>query len=429
LGIAVSSPQDPVAAAIQRAAAAGLLDDVSPAALFYDESALIERLRAVRLAFPGALHAVAVKACPLGPLLRIAAGEGFGVEVASEGEIAIARWLGVPGDRVVFDSPAKTRREIALALASGYRVNIDNLQELDRVAEAMAADPAPRPASIGLRVNPALEGARIAATFTGGPGSKFGIALDTDRGAILAAFAAHPWLDGLHVHVGSQGASPALLVRGVSRVLELAAEIEAQGRPIRVIDIGGGLPVRYRAGERAPDFEEYARALREQAPDLFRRPWQVVTEFGRAIFASSAFAASRVEYTRPGGIAVIHFGADLFVRPAYRPEDWSHEIEVFDPDGQPKSGPLGEWSVAGPLCFSGDFIARGRRLPRIDPGDLVVIRDAGAYTLAMWSRYNSRPAPAVYGFDEGGFRLLKPRESTDDILRFWGCAGESGERG
>jgi diaminopimelate decarboxylase len=407
---------------LERAIRAGLLDDESPAALFYDLDAFRARLRSLADAFPGALHALAVKACPLPALLRPAIGEGFGLEVASEGELALAHRLAVPEDRVVFDSPAKTRREIAAALSRGHRLNIDNLEELARIAAIMESPEPPRPSSIGIRVNPSLSGASIAATFTAARGAKFGVDLDEDRGAILEAFAAHRWLDGLHVHAGSQGVPLSMLVDAIARVVDLALEIGARGGKVRVFDIGGGLPVGYRSEDRAPDFAEYAAALGERVPSLFSGPWKLITEFGRAIFARCGFAASRVEYVRRGGIAVIHLGADLFVRPAYRPEDWSHEIEVFGPTGQPKSGSITGASIAGPLCFSGDFIARDRPLPPIEPGDVIAIRDAGAYTLSMWSRYNSRLAPAVYGFDEGGFQLLKPRETVDDVLRFWGSS-------
>jgi diaminopimelate decarboxylase len=410
-----------IAGTLERAIRAGLLGDDAPTALFYDLDAFRGRLSALSRAMPQALHAVAVKACPLPALLRVAVAEGFGLEVASEGELALAHHLGTPPDRVVFDSPAKTRPEIALALSRGVRLNIDNLQELGRVAEAMASDPAPRPASVGLRVNPEVQGARIAGSFTAGRGSKFGIPMGAHRQAILDAFAAYPWLDGLHVHVGSQGVPLSLLIEGVGRVVDLARELSDRGKPLRAFDIGGGLPVRYRPEDTAPDFAEYADRLRQGLPDLFAGPWKLITEFGRATFAACGFAASRVEYTRPDGIAVIHLGADAFVRTALRPEEWFHEVEVFDPEGRPKSGPLTEWSIAGPLCFSGDFVARQRLLPPIEPGDVIAIRDTGAYTLSMWSRYNSRLAPAVYGFDAGALRLLKARETTADILHFWGA--------
>jgi diaminopimelate decarboxylase len=410
---------------LRRALSAGLLNDASPAALFYDLDAFRDRLGALSRAFPGALHALAVKACPLPGLLRPAIDLGFGLEVASEGELAMAQRLATPVDRVVFDSPAKTRREIEAALSAGHRLNINSLAELARVAEVMERPSPPRPASIGLRINPGIEGASIEATFTGGRGAKFGVALDEDRDAIAKAFATHPWLDGLHVHAGSQGVPLDMLVEAVGRVVELAGDLTARGATIRVVDIGGGLPVRYRPSDRAADFAAYAAALEQRVPSLFSGPWRIVTEFGRAVFAPCGFAASRVEYAQRG-VAVIHLGADLFVRPAYRPVDWHHEIEVFDPTGQPKSGPESGWSIAGPLCFSGDFLARDRPLPPIAEGDIVAVRDAGAYTLSMWSKYNSRLSPAVHGFDQRGFELLKPRETVEELLRFWGDPGPVG---
>jgi diaminopimelate decarboxylase len=400
---------------------APLLTDESPAALLYDLEALRRRFSELAQAFVGALNTVAVKACPLPSLLAIALESGLGLEVASEGEVALAVHLGADPARVVFDSPAKTQREIAQSLRLGHRLNVDNWQELERVAQWMESGAFSRSAStsIGLRVNPEVYGAQIEATFTGGPGSKFGVSLESDRGAILAAFAEYPWLDGLHVHTGSQGVPLSVLVEGVRRAFALAGEIAERGRAPKVIDIGGGLPARYRPTDAPPTFADYAAALRAQVPEFASGRFQLLTEFGRALFAGSAVAVSRVEYTRPGPTAVVHFGADLFLRAVYRPDDWFHALDVRDRDGVRKRGPLSPWSVAGPLCFSGDFIARDRRLPPIVPGDLVVVHDVGAYTLAMWSRYNSRPMPAVYGLEHGVLRPLKPRETVDEVVRFW----------
>ena len=395
----------------------GILTDDEPAAILYDLGALDARLDDLTRAFPGALHALAVKACPLAALLRRALDRGFGLEVASEGELALARRLGAPPDRVVFDSPAKTRGEIATALAAGVRLNIDNLDELARV-EAMA----PR-GSIGLRLNPVLDPreARIADTFTGGRGSKFGVDLDAQREPIIDAFLRHAWLDGVHVHAGSQGLPLAMMVRAIHRVVGFALELESRGKPIRTVDIGGGLPVRLGDGDPPPSFQDYAAALRAEVPELFSHGWQLITEFGRSIFAPCAVALSRVEYVRPGRVAVVHFGADLLLRAAYRPEQWPYEVVVLDPHGAPRTGAAAPWNIAGPLCFAGDFIARDRPLPDIEPGDLLAVLDVGAYTLSMWSRYNSRPAPAVWGLDGDRLVMLKPRESLDDLLRFWGA--------
>ncbi|MCC6558141.1 MAG: diaminopimelate decarboxylase [Polyangiaceae bacterium] len=403
----------------------GAIGEDAPAAMFYDMDAFRAGLGALEAAFPaGTLHALAVKANPLAAMLAEARALGFGAECASEAELEHARRLGFPADRILFDSPAKTRREIATALDGGVTLNADNLDELGRIAARLEV--APSRSLIGLRVNPEVGAGRITSSSTAFRGSKFGVPLGEQREAVLAAFAAHPWLRGLHVHVGSQGCDVALMVAGARRAVELAAEIEARrGRPIDLLDIGGGLPIDYTCNGKAPSFSDYAAALRAGAPGIFEGPFRIATELGRSVSAGAGFFASRVEYVKRAGdhrIAVIHAGADLFLRAAYLPETWSHRISAHDPRGAPKQGPAAPWDVAGPLCFSGDLVARARPLPAVEPGDLVVVHDAGAYTLAMWSRYNSRRAPAVLGYegDPPRLRLLKAAESLDDVLRFWG---------
>lgn len=408
-----------------RLGSGGHLDSSPHAVLVYDLDFVGERLQSLRAAFPaGALHALALKACPLAGLLREAVRGGFGAEAASEPELEHALRLGFPADRIVFDSPAKTESELRLALRAGVHVNADSLQELERIddlVESLGVRP-----SVGVRVNPGLRPGRIEATSTATPGSKFGVSLADHRDALLAAFARFPWLRGLHVHAGSQGGDLELLVEAVGRVADLAAEIdEAAGAGrLRVFDLGGGLSVTYRAGDRVADFGDYAAALRERAPDLFSGRWSLVTEFGRAVWANAATAFSRVEYTKTSHgrrIAVQHLGADLLVRPAYVPEQWSHEISAYDAAGREKGGPGVPQDVAGPLCFSGDLVARGRELPPLEPGDIVAIHDVGAYTLSMWSRYNSRRSPAVLGYsrERDSLTVLRAAESIDDVLRFW----------
>lgn len=408
-----------IEAVLRRALSEGRLTESEPVAMFFDLDAFEARLDALTAAFPHGRHTVAVKAMPVLSVLRVALARGFGLEVASEGELAIAQALGA--EHVVFDSPAKTKAEIARAVALGYRLNADNWQELGRIADV-------RPSGrVGLRVNPEVSGTTIPGSFTGGRGSKFGIPI-SERGRLIEAFQRHAFLDGLHVHIGSQGVGLDVMAEGIGRVVDLALEL---GDRVKVLDIGGGLPVAYRPGERAPTFAEYATTLRRRCPALLAgteaRPtrsgrWTLTTEMGRALLAPCAFVASRVEYTKPDDrIAVVHVGADAFVRVALRPHEWHHEIEVFGPDGAPKAGGRSPWNIAGPLCFSADFVARDRELPSPDPGDLVVIRDAGAYTLSMWSRYNSRLCPEVVGYrKDGPLVTLKPRESVADVLKFWG---------
>lgn len=409
---------------LHRALAEDRLAGPPHAAVLYDLDQVGKRIEALRAAFPSdALHALAIKACPISELLRFAASLGCGAEVASEPELRQALRLGFPAERVVFDSPVKTPAEIELALAEGVLINADSLQEIDRIADLK---PERSASKIGVRINPSLRAGSIAATSTATPGSKFGVSLADDRSELLDRFELHPWLTGLHLHVGSQGCDLGLLLEAADALVAFAAAVEERtgaGR-IQTIDLGGGLSAAYHAGETRPGFAEYTRGLRERLPRLFAGEWRLVTEFGRAVWANAGIAVSRVEYTKTSGghrIAAIHLGADMFLRTAYVPEAWHHEVSVFDGSGRPKSGEPLEQDVAGPLCFSGDLVARQRLLPPIEPNDVVVIHDAGAYTLGMWSRYNSRRSPGVYGYSSEGSGLVEFRkpESVDDVLGFW----------
>lgn len=407
---------------VREALASGFFRDEDTAILIHDLDALEAGLTELRAAFaPQTLTAVAVKANPLPPLLEFLAARGAGAEVASLPELQLALEAGVPPERIVFDSPAKTREELALALELGVHVNADNLDELDRLAD-LAARTGRTPVA-GLRINPQVGLGGIAATSVAGTYSKFGVPLARRRD-ILAAFAAHPWLSGLHVHVGSQGCPLDLLVAGTAAVADLAEAIDRElgaGR-VRLFDLGGGLPAVYRDADRPPTAREYVAALSARCPKLFSGVRRLVTEFGRVLHAPCAVAVSRVEYVKrqPGHrTAILHLGADAFLRECYNPKNWPHRAVALDRTGREKTGKTAVWHLAGPLCFSGDFPVRRVRLPELAPGDLVVIRDAGAYAMGMWSRYNSRQMPRVIGRHRGGFTVLREREDVSEVLRFW----------
>jgi diaminopimelate decarboxylase len=404
---------------LNRAISLGLLDGEPPAALFIELEALDARLQGLEQAFPsGTLHAMAMKACPLPGVLERGLIRGFGLECASLVELELALQI-CPPHQVVFDSPVKTSRELQRALQARVRINIDNLQELQRLQEQEL----PAEANIGIRINPGIGPGQIEETSTAMAGSKFGIDLGTHREVLTQALINEPWLKGLHVHVGSQGCGMEMLLRGTEAIVELAAEVEARGKKLDWLDLGGGLPVAYMEGEQAPSHADLAQALETRIPMLWEGRYQLITEFGRSLFAPCGFAASRVEYTKQSGgrrIAVIHLGADFLLRAAYRPDQWSHRIRVFDSRGRARTGPLEPWDVAGPLCFSGDLLGRARMLPSIQPGDILCIEDVGAYSLSMWSRYNSRRSPAVHGFQPNGrFRCLRKAETVARVIDFW----------
>lgn len=402
----------------------GWIGSADRSVVFHDLAKMRARLRELTRCFPArSLHAVAIKANPLIEILKEAVAEGAGLEAASFEEVHIALAAGAAPDRIVFDSPAKTRDELAQALALGILINADNFDELDRIGSLLSRTSSS--SRIGLRINPMVGAGSIGITSVADRHSKFGVDIDRDRERIVSAFEQHPWLRGLHVHIGSQGCSIELLVAGAARIQDLVSEIDATVGDDRLdfIDIGGGLSAAYDDTE-PPGIGDYACLLKENAPRLFEDRFQLITEFGRALQAGCGFAISRVEYVKDLAgqrLAVIHLGADMLMRPVYRPVEWKHRFLALDPSGKLKSGDLQPWTIAGPLCFAGDIVASGTPLPAIEIGDYVAVRDIGAYTLSMWSRHCSRAMPLVIGATDGEpkLRVLRCAESPSGIARFW----------
>ena len=419
-----------MAAVLARARAGQAPGSGDDAVVFYDLSRLEGRLAALAAAFPpGALHATAVKANPLVEVLKRVRDLGHGAESASLGELELALAAGFPPARIVYDSPVKTRDELAYALRTGVGINANSLDELARIAELRGTRSAT--GRIGLRVNPEIGAGAIAETSVAVARSKFGVSLKERRDAIVAAFAGHPWLTGLHVHIGSQGMSLDQLAAGVGAVYDLFVDLR-RTTAVDTFNLGGGLPAPYRAADVPATYAAYVAALRARCPDLFAADVNLITEFGRSLHAGCGWVASRIEYVteHADGTATlyVHVGADMFVRRAYRPDQWYHDLSVCDAGGRLRDGPARRTSVAGPLCFAGDYLARDVALPAdVRPGDVLLIHDAGAYTFSMWSLYNSRPLPAVLGYESGGdrFHLLRPRQTTDDIVAFWSAEGEA----
>ncbi|MGY4999314.1 diaminopimelate decarboxylase [Streptomyces sp. 900105245] len=411
--------------AVRAAVERGLLGPEAAVVGLLDVTGIRESAAALRAAFdavsaPGTrvLHAFAVKATPLVPVLRLLHEAGIGAEVASPGELALARAAGVPPERTVLDSPAKTPAELREALALGVAVNADNPQELARIDALMRSAPSRSP--LGLRVNPQIGGGTIGATSTATETSKFGVAL-RDEGArewVVRAYLERPWLTRLHAHTGSQGIPLALMARGTAETFALAEEINARaGRhQIDTLDIGGGLPVNFDSEAAAPTYERFARLLREEVPGLFDGRYGLVTEFGRSLLAKHGTVVARVEYAKSAGgrrIAVTHAGVQVATRTVYAPGAWPLRIAAYDAKGRPKPGPEVVQDVAGPACFSGDLLAEGRALPLLEQGDYAAALDTGAYYFAHHYAYNSLARPGIYGFapdGSGGVAFATVRE-------------------
>ena len=453
------------------AAAAAAVREPDQAAIVYDVDALRAGFAAVKRAFPPHWnHCLAIKSCPLSFVIREALDAGLGIEAASFVELYLGLAHGCPPALVAFDSPAKTNEELEMALGRGTLVNANSLVELDRIAaiiERQQRGPSPPAVGprVGIRLNPLIGAGSLAELSVSVATSKFAVpSTAANVSAVVDAFRRWPWLVALHTHVGSQGYSLDQLSKGIAALCDIADLVDGElgeGR-VELLDIGGGLPASYDSDEVTPSFDEYASVLRGAAPSLFENTRRtVLTEFGRTLVAKSAMTVSTVEYVRTntasdddtpttlppppppqaatgdGGeqasspehqTLVVHVGADLFLRASYLPEKYAHRLSMYDGGGSPLAGPPITTDVAGPLCFQGDYVARGASLPRAAPGDLMVVHDTGANTLSLFSRHCSRRAPAVYGYTRDGaaggggvcVRLVKERESVGDVARFWG---------
>ncbi|GAU68578.1 decarboxylase [Streptomyces sp. NBRC 110611] len=418
---------------MQAAVARGLVGTAEPVAGLLDVGGIRRAVGELRAAFeefaaPGTpvLHAFAVKAASLVPVLRLLAQEGLGCEVASPGELALARAAGVPVARTVLDSPAKTLAELREALALGITVNADNPEELARIDGLMAT--APSTAPIGLRVNPQIGGGSIGAMSTATGTSKFGVAL-RDEGArewVVRAVLARPWLTRLHAHVGSQGMPLELMAAGVRTLFELAEEINAKAgrRRIDTLDIGGGLPVNFSSDTATPTYREYAALLRSAVPGLFSGRYGIVTEFGRSLLAKQGLVLARVEYAKTAGgraIAVTHAGAQVATRTVFAPESWPIRVAAYDAEGRSKTGEPVAQNVAGPCCFAGDLIAENRALPLLESGDHIALLDTGAYYFSTHFAYNSLPRPGIYGFSAAAdgtvrFATIRSPQTLEELV-------------
>jgi len=413
-----------------------LQESERPIAMFYNLTRFRKCISRVQSLFPSHfLHTMAVKANPVLSMLKIANENGLGFEAASLGELSQCLKCCPDHQKIVFDSPVKTEAELRFSLSKGVYLNADNLQELDRISKMLdSEDFSKHSLNVGLRINPQIGFGTIKEMSTSGLFSKFGVAISDYKDAIYEAYASNPWLNGIHLHTGSQGMPLDLILRGIRLIVDLVVEINRRrgSQQIYFIDIGGGFPVNFDDEQddvsASVSLDSFVKALQSTAPELFTGQFKVITEFGRFYNAKAGFIVSRVEYTKRSNgraIALVHCGADLFVRTVWAPNKWAIRISVTDRNGLLKSGQREKQDIAGPCCHGGDIIAHERLLPLIEQNDFIICHDTGAYHYSAYSYYNSRQAPSIYGFEEPSsdgnisFILLKKGQTVDDTLQFF----------
>lgn len=407
-----------ISAIVKRAFKENILS--TPNAIFYDLDAFQEQIKLLNSAFSFAhINSLAAKANPLGTIHQVASKHGVGAECASRGEMILAEKAGYPAEKIIYYSAVKSKEDIEYALKKGFRINLDNLDEMKTVEALINQGVSYNSAGIGLRINPNVGLGKYEKTSTATEYSKFGTRIEQVEQILSQNPQFRKWFKGFHLHIGSQGCSLDMLVRGVKKVVELADYINQKSLfNLEFIDIGGGLPVKYSDDEPHIPFAEYAAALKEKVPELFK--YKIITEFGRSVFTYPGWLITGVEHHKIVGereVAMVHAGADIFVRVAYM--EWYHEMLVLNSNGDIKEFKPVKQDIAGPLCFSGDYLAKERSLPPMNPGDFLVIRDCGSYTFGMWSRYNLRRFPPIFGYDKNSIRVLHPGESIEESAAFW----------
>lgn len=377
----------------------------------YSRAAIEAAYRAYDAAFGDRPHRVcyAVKANSNLAVLNVLARLGAGFDVVSGGELARVLRAGGQADRVVFSGVGKSADELRAALAAGIACfNVESAAELERL-NAVALEMG-RVAPIALRVNPDVDAGTHPYISTGLKTNKFGIAA-ADARALYRRAASLPGLavHGIACHIGSQLTDLAPLREAAGRIAALRAELEADGIVIGHVDLGGGLGIAYR-DEAVPSHADYVAAI--GAP-FDGTGVEISIEPGRSIAGPAGVLLTRVEHLKPGAernFAIVDAAMNDLLRPALY-DAWHGVLPLRESAGEAKV-----WELVGPVCESGDFLAHARTLALAE-GDLLALRDAGAYGFAMSSNYNSRPRPAEVMVDGRQMQLIRARETLDDLWR------------
>ena len=379
----------------------------------YSAAAFRARYRAIDAAFGGYPHALhyALKANSALAIARLMRDLGSAADANSIWEIELARKAGFPPSEIVFTGVGKSAAELACAVPLGLKaINVESPGELARI-EAIAAR-AGGVTRVAIRINPDIDANSHPHISTGLKINKFGLPLDTAR-ELFRTMRARPALKlvAIHVHVGSQITTIDPLRRAAAFLAGLAGEVKDLGIDLEYLDLGGGLGISY-DGRDVPSADDYASAL---VAEVRGTGLPIVVEPGRTIAGPAGVLVARVIDLKPrdaaSDFAVIDAGMTELMRPALY--NAFHRIEPVRlcPGAEERS-----YEIVGPVCESSDVVGRDRRLPRLEVGDLVAIHDAGAYGSAMASNYNRRPLAPEVLVDEGRWRVIRRRQTLDDML-------------
>ena len=384
-------------------------------AYIYSRATLTRHYQAFENALDGIPHLIcyAVKANSNLAVLNVLARLGAGFDIVSGGELERVLRAGGDPEKVVFSGVGKSTAEIRAGLRAGIKCfNVESAEELERIS-AIAGKLNLR-APVSLRVNPDVDPKTHPYISTGLKENKFGIPVDEAYALYTKAHDEYPMLDlvGIDCHIGSQLTEISPLIEALDRVLDIVEKLTAAGVQLKHLDIGGGLGISYH-NETPPLPEEYVLALRQRLEQRNMTGLALILEPGRAIAGNAGILLTRVEYLKrtPGhNFAVVDAAMNDLMRPALY-DAWQEVVPVL-----PRSSDSNKvWDVVGPVCETGDTLAKQRELS-LQEGDLLAIRSSGAYGFSMSSNYNTRPRPPEVMVDGEEMHIIRRRENMDDLM-------------
>lgn len=416
-----------------------IADQVGTPAYIYSKQTLLDHYHAIKNAFADLdpIICYSIKSCGNLHILKLLADEGSGMDVVSGGEIYRAEHAGTDPAKVVYAGVGKTDEEIEHAIRffhskgdtrdekGGGWFNIESEAEFENIASI--AQRLGKPAHGALRINPDVADARThAKTTTGSKETKFGVDIErAKRFFHTYGKNEHLRLDAIHLHIGSPIYSPEPYVKAITKALELIDELRAEGFTINTIDIGGGYAADYETGA-SPAYTDYADAIVPLLKPFKDAGGTVILEPGRTIAANAGILLSRVQYLKQGGakkFVICDTGMHHLIRPTlYEAFQFVWPAKVA-PQHVPqqrtadmKMDGLEVSEVVGPICETGDYLAKDRPLPPVQRGDLLAVFAAGAYGMVMASHYNAMPNPPEILVAGDGFVTIRRRETYEDLI-------------
>ncbi|MFL5947105.1 MAG: diaminopimelate decarboxylase [Gaiellaceae bacterium] len=393
--------------------ASALADELGTPLVAYCRRTIEEAARAYRSAAPDALPLYSLKALPNVAILRLLAAEGFGADVSTLGELRFALEAGVAGERTVVHGNNKSDEELRAAAEADVRfVVLDALDEVERAAAAGVRE-------VLVRVTPGIAADTHEKIRTAHEGSKFGLPPDQALQAVAAARAAGLDPRGIHLHIGSQLLH---MEAGLETVDWLGPFLtrarDELGWEPAVVDLGGGLGIRYVDGDEPPPIRDFVSELLARLAQAWPgEPPQVILEPGRSLVGRAGVTLYRVGVVKRASPELTYVAVDGGMSDNPRPQLYGARYSALLANRADEERAQA-YDVAGKHCESGDVLIEGALLPEPHRGDLLAVPATGAYTLSMGSNYNSVPRPAAVLVADGEARVIRRRETVDDLLRY-----------